>query len=444
MKTNIPRIALTCLLLSIIASAALADKVSTKKKAAEKNVTEKLTRTGRCLDGMDCVDQTVMEFMRKWKIPGGAVGIVKDGRLVHARGYGYSDVERKESVAPDAMFRIASISKPLTAVTILRLVEQGKLRLDDMVLKYLGDIKPLVDGEPIDKPADPRFAKITIRQCLQHTGGFDRGASFDPMFQPEPLAKMIEGPADAQTVIRFMLGRPLDFSPGEKYVYSNFGYCMLGRVIERVTGMPYEEAVRTIVLEPAGAQRARVGKTRLRDRAEGEVCYYNHGAEKPCHSLFSDVKGKVGRPYGSFYIEPMDSHGAWISSTVDLLRFTTAVDGARGTALLKPDTLKQMVEDRVTRTGKQNQFYGLGWAIIPVGDDKHNWQHSGSLPGTATTLVRAHNGLAWTALFNARPRSGQFFTDLDSMMWKAVGKVKNWPSEDLFEESKSDPKPQPK
>ncbi len=436
MKANLPWTVL-CFVLLVITSNVIADTFD-----VDKDVGEKLPITGLCLEGMDCVDLVICDLMRKWNIPGGAVGIVKDGRLVHARGFGYSDVERKEPVASDALFRIASISKPLTSVTILRLVEEGKLSLDDPVLKCLGDMKPLIAdsstaGPTEDGPKDPRFAKITIRHCLQHTGGFDRGASFDPMFQPRPLAKMTAGPADAETVIRFMLGRALDFSPGEKYAYSNFGYCMLGRVIERVSGKSYEEAVRKMVLEPAGVRRTRVGKTRLRDRAAGEVRYYDHAEGKLCRSLFADEKGKVAKPYGSFYLEPMDSHGAWISSTVDLLRFTSAVDGARKPALLQAETFKQMLEDR---SGKKTRFYGLGWSVTLAGkgkpgSEKVNWHHNGSLPGTATILVRAGNGLAWAALFNSRPKnSGKFFKDLDSTMWKAVGAVETWPSGDLFDE----------
>src|SRR5688572_6817044 len=188
---------------------------------------------------MESFDQVISDLMKTHKVPGGAVAVVKDGRLVYARGFGYADVENKVTVAPHALFRIASVSKPITAVAILRLVEAGKLELTQKVLPLIPDLQP-----PAGATMDPRWQNITILNLLQHTGGWDRDkpGGFDPMFRPSTAAAAVGAPAPAsgETVIRYMLGQPLDFDPGTKYVYSNFGYTILGRIIERVSGMSYE------------------------------------------------------------------------------------------------------------------------------------------------------------------------------------------------------------
>jgi len=233
--------------------------------------------TGAAVPGMASYDQAIPELMRKYAIPGGAVAVLRDGKLIYARGFGYADVESKTQVQPDALFRIASVSKPITSAAIMTLVEDGKLRLDDRVAPLIAHLAP-APGAAVD----PRWEQITIRHLLNHTGGWDRAkpnGGFDPMFRPAIAAAAVNAPApaSAETIIRYMKGMPLDFNPGEKFVYSNFGYAILGRVIERLSGMPDVEYVRARVLQPVGAHRTRSGKTRMRDALAGEVKYYLPG-----------------------------------------------------------------------------------------------------------------------------------------------------------------------
>ncbi|HBO45184.1 MAG TPA: hypothetical protein DD670_14905 [Planctomycetaceae bacterium] len=394
-------------------------------------------KTGEKVKSLIGIDEAVDRFMDQWDLPGGAVAITKDGRLVYARGFGWADVAKQEPVEPDDLFRIASISKPITSAMILKLAEQGKLRLDDPVLSHLGDLKPL----PEDAPIDPRFKQVTIRHCLMHTGGFDRGVSFDPMFMPKPMMELTASPVDTTTIIRFMLGRPLDFTPGEKHAYSNFGYCMLGRIIERITGKTYEEAVREVVLKPLGAERTKMGKTQLAGRADDEVCYYAPEGTKTCKSIFPDVAEEVTRPYGGFYIEAMDAHGGWISSTTDLLRLVTSLEGTREPRILSEDSVRRMIQDSIFRDSKSYSHYGLGWSVgLTDGHGPHwkesNWSHNGSLDGTATMVVRSHRGIAWAVLFNRRPNGGEFYGAMDRAFWDAVDAVQEWPEHNLFDETR--------
>ncbi len=155
------------------------------------------------------------EFFARHEIPGAAVAITDHGRLAYAAGFGFADLQRQDRVTPASLFRIASVSKPITAVAILQLAERGRLSLDECVFDRL-KMKPyLSEGATFDE----RLSRITIRQLLQHRGGWDRNQSLDPMFQSVPFAELLQVPPPAQPdhIIRIMLGRKLDFDPGERY-----------------------------------------------------------------------------------------------------------------------------------------------------------------------------------------------------------------------------------
>ena len=125
--------------------------------------------TGAAVPGMASYDQVIPALMRKHAIPGGAVAVVRDGKLIYARGFGYADVENGTPVPPDALFRIASVSKPITGVAIMKLVEEGQLQLDERVAPFIAHLTP-APGATVD----PRWEQITIRPLLSHSGGWDR------------------------------------------------------------------------------------------------------------------------------------------------------------------------------------------------------------------------------------------------------------------------------
>ena len=263
-------------------------------------------------------DRLIPELMNHWDVPGGALAIAKDGRLVMARGYGLADIDQKEPVQADTLFRIASISKPITAVAILQLVERGELALDDQVFSILGEFEA-----PSGATMDPRLEQITVRHLLQHSGGWDPEKSYDAMSIPWRIEQELGAskPVSCRDVITFMLGQPLDLDPGSEYAYSNFGYCLLGRIIEEKTGLSYEDYVKEQVLEPMGITRMRIGGTLPEERAEGEVTYYGFPGQGSAHSVIPGTPYQVPWPYGGFYVEGRDSVGGWIASTIDLVRF---------------------------------------------------------------------------------------------------------------------------
>jgi len=386
--------------------------------------------------GAEPLDDMISTFLKEHNVAGATVAVAKDGKLLYSRGFGYADVTEEKQMQPDAVMRIASISKPITAVAILMLTEQGKLSLDEPVA-------PILQRADFQKPtADERWNNITVRHLLNHSGGWDRDVSGDPMFQviEATRALKLRKPARQKDLIRWKLQQSLDFDPGEKYVYSNFGYCILGHLVTCVTGQEYSEWVADNILKPRGMQDTRLGKTALPDRGKSEVRYHmqNMTTHAPFwESLRDDAQASslVEAPYGRWDLEVMDSHGGWVSTAPDLLRFVAGLDapekpllntGLREVMLARPQLGGKTASDRV--------WYGCGWSIRSAGRgegglDQHNLWHAGALAGTSTLLVRRWDGFSWAVLFNTdRSHNGERLSALvDSKMHGAVDSVSEWP-----------------
>jgi N-acyl-D-amino-acid deacylase len=375
-------------------------------------------------------------FMTERRIPGGALAVVKGRRLVFLRGYGWADREQKLEVKPDSLFRIASISKPFTAVAILKLVEAGKLDLNARAIEVAG-FEPKASGS---RSPDPRLKSITVRQCLHHTGGWDRDASGDPMFRSVEIAGAmgVLAPARPETIIRYVLGQPLDFDPGARFAYSNFGYCLLGRIIEKVSGTSYFDFVRDTVLHPMRITGMRLGASLEPDRAGNEVRYYTPENRRG-PSVFPNSPETVPEPYGTFCLEAMDAHGGWLASAIDLARFAATLDAPAENACLKAETLKMLYEPPESPVSRRPDgslaavYYACGWNVLPKGNGKANYWHNGSLPGTFTLLVRRFDGLSWVALFNQRSENSKLpDSAIDGALHRAADSVAEWPDADLF------------
>jgi N-acyl-D-amino-acid deacylase len=313
----------------------------------------------------------------------------------------------------------------------------GKLKLDDHAFDLLKLAPPAM------AEVDPRLHKVTIRELLQHTAGFDRDKSFDPMFRPIIIAKALgtPPPADPEHIVRYMLGHKLDFDPGARYAYSNFGYCVLGRVIEKVSGKSYGAFVHDAVLKPLAMNDTQLGKTL--ERAKGEVKYHDLN-ERVGPAVIGPQRGKNPVPleYGGWYLEAMDAHGGWISSAPDLVRFGSSLDDSKKCPILTADSIRTMFARPQGKAGENkkgepaNPYYGCGWQVRVVDSARgaiDTW-HTGSLDGTSTILVRRSDGLCWVVLFNAREnRKGQTLAKLiDPLVHHAADKVKQWPNRDLF------------
>jgi CubicO group peptidase (beta-lactamase class C family) len=329
-------------------------------------------------------------YMQAYAIPGLSVAIGHSGRIIYLDAFGFADREDREPLTSMHLFRIASVSKPITSVAIFSLIEQSRLKLADRVFGP-GALLGIDYGRP---PFHAGVADITIEHLLTHTAGGWNNQHDDPMF-------MNPGMNHAQLIEWVLRERPLDHPPGQNYAYSNFGYCVLGRVIEKLTRQGYPTYVGTAVLKPCGITDMVIAGNTLAQRRRGEVKYYGQG----------------DNPYG-MNVTRMDSHGGWIARPADLAQFVMHVSGfAAPPDILKPETIRAMTTASTANTG-----YAKGWAI----NKADNWWHAGSLPGTATIAVRAHTGFAWAAFVNTRKAGARLEGDLDALVWKMAAQVKSW------------------
>ena len=361
---------------------------------------------GEALLGLDGFDKAMVKFIEKHKIPGGSLAVSYKGRLILTKGYGYADFSGLEKVPvhPRNRFRLASLSKPLTATAIMSLMQEGRLSLDSKVV-------PLLQGNPPHKIRDKRLEQISIQHLLEHRGGHDKQASGDPMFSSQSPC-----PGNLSSYFR----ERLDFTPGEKYAYSNLGYCLLGRVVERISGKPYEVFIKERILQPVGANSLEIGDSK--EIKPDEVCY------------FQDPSESKQSPHGRYDMKALDSCGGWIGSSVDYLKFLTSLDGQRKPGLLKPETFKIMLTmpDAIINQ-KWPEYYAKGFHVRKLFDGGLNFWHPGSLAGTLNLAVRASNGYGWVVLLNRRPPDwGRVRHEMDQELWKASGEVKETPTGDLF------------
>ena len=398
-----------------------------------------IVSTGRIISELKPFDELMEEFILKNEIPGASVAVAKDGRLVYARGFGYAEVDKKKPVQPNSLFRIASISKPFTAVAILQLIEQNKIGLHTPVFELLPHKPHLAKGAN----TDPRLNQITIAHLLRHQGGWNRKETIDPLFHPIEISTALgkNPPATQDDVISFMMGWQLDFDPGKDYKYSNLGYCLLGRVIEQITGKSYEQYMVNEFLKPIGIKSMQLGKTLLIDRAENEVRYYPKGDKYGIAVTGESIGTKVLWPYGAWYLESLDSLGGWIASATDLVKFGSAVDQYEKSNILKEKTIRAMIErPKNGHFGNHKKdepdptYYGYGWSVRPMKDGKTNRWHTGSLSGTSTILVMRHDGLCWAVLFNSNlTKDGKKpSSKIDPLIHKAANSISKWPDHDLF------------
>ena len=337
-------------------------------------------------------DSIVRALLERFRLPGISVALTRDDRLVYAAAIGWADQAKRVPMTTTTRMRLASVSKPLTSLALMTLAERGRISLDTVVFGSDG-VLGLEYGEPVFGGAK---AKITVRQLMQHIEGGWGNQRNDPVFDFYDMAQRA-------LIARTLRERSLESRPGTVQAYSNFGYLVLGRVIERVTGQRYEDAVRALVLQPSGAPDVRIGAPRGAPRAPDEAVYDGSGREDP-YTLRPDL---------------MDAHGGWVANPLELLRVMDRFDGGGGVPdLLPPERLREM-----TTGDSRFPGYALGWAVNRSG----NWFHQGSMPGTASMIARTSRGFNWVIITNTRPASAEFPSALDQLMWKVLEAVNAWP-----------------
>ena len=313
------------------------------------------TATQLPADKREQIEKTISSFMSRQNIPALTVAIVHDNQIRFVGAYGISDLENFVPTKSVTVFRIASVSKPVTAVAAMQLAERGKLDLDAPVQKYL--------------PAFPvKQFPITTRQLLAHLSGVRhyRAGEGERTVRYNTLT-------DALTIFK---DDPLESEPGTRFLYTTYGYTLLGAVIEGASGMAFEEYMRENVFKPAGMTRTRLDDVFaiIPNRARG----YSPRA-------FPQLDGNYRNPVlmDSSYKYP---GGGFVSTAEDMARFAISV--LNGT-LIKPETFAEMSKNQKTRDGRDTG-YGYGWYIGRTpgfASDPEAVSHGGVQAGFTSNLV---------------------------------------------------------
>ena len=344
------------------------------------------------------MDRQIERFIGKWNIKGLSLAVTRNDSLLYAKGYGMADVEDGRKMTPKNIMRLASASKLVTAIAIMRLVEDGKLRLGS---KVFGPEGILNDSAYTNAIKDPRLFNITVDHLLQHKGGFGMGAG-DPMFNTKDIiaAKHLPGPPTNEELTEIVLGRKIAFTPGQGFRYSNFGYMLLSLVIERVTGREYWDYVTEEVLHPAGCYRFRPATNYYAERNDDEVHYY--GPDNEPIEEWNGSGRMVERVYGGSNVNGLVGAGGWCASASDLARLVAATDKYPHVG----NIISNESIDSLTAFAKDDKV-SRGWSEI---DEHGKWRRTGTLSSTHTLIERFPNGECWVLITNSGVWTGHNFS----------------------------------
>lgn len=292
------------------------------------------------------VDEFINAEMQRQKIPGVSLAVVRDGRIIYAKGYGYANVEHQVPVKPETIFQSGSVGKQFTSMAVVMLVEEGKLGLDDKLSKYFTD-------------APPEWAAITVRHLLTHTSGmtgYPKDFDFRADYTEDELYKRVKA-------------APLAFRPGEKWAYSNLGYVTLGLLINKVTGKFYGDFLKERVFNPLGMNTARIISEAdiVPNRAAGYVL----------------VKGELKN---QSWVSPSlntTADGALYLSALDMAKWEAALNGGK---LLQKAGFEAMWTPVKLNDGKTHP-YGFGWMLADA-NGKRVIEHGGAWQGFKAMITR--------------------------------------------------------
>jgi CubicO group peptidase (beta-lactamase class C family) len=352
------------------------------------------------------IRQAVQKFMTAYNVPGVSIAMTRNGALMFARGFGTA-AGAGTPVVPSHLFRIASLSKPITAIAVFRAIEAGLLALTDRVFGQGGILGNQFGTPPYP---DQRVTQITVQHLLEHTSGWSKAQ--DPMFgQPNATQADLIGQMLGSTTAP----NPLANNPGAICDYLNFGYCVLGRVLEQVSGLSYADFVRQRVLAPCGVTDMHIAGDTLAQRRPNEVTYTQQGTDNPY----------------ALPVARMDAHGGWIANPTDLLRIALRFDGLPSRPdLLQSNTIATMTTATTAPNTKGAPAnYAKGWAV-----KAGNWFHQGDFAGSMGELLRTPDGFCWAILANTRDdaRIDPMKDAIDAVGWTIKKGITDWPAGDAI------------
>ena len=365
------------------------------------------------------LDHSVDSFMTFWGLKGASLAIVRNDSLLYAKGYGIAD--EHTPMTPGTIMRLASVSKLLTAVGIMKLQEEGKVFMDTPVFGPLGVLNKY---DPYIK--DQNYYLITVEHLLRHQAGFTVRAG-DVMFSTLNFMRDwgLSEPPTNDFLVQKQVARRLIFVPGCSQEYSNFGYFLLSLIIEEVSGMSYADYMQEHVFAPAGCNGFRIGGNYLADRLPGESRYWMQADAEPVPS-FDGKYSAVEKCYGGNNVTGLMGAGAWVGSAIELARLVCCIDGHGPMGdILSAESVRQMT------AYYDDDTFGLGWVDCkPDGE----WTRTGSFSGTSALIKVYPDGECWIFISNTSAWRGSRFTKNTAYLCKNLRRRFSavLPQRDLF------------
>ncbi len=368
-----------------------------------------LPMSGPKLKSMHSFNQQITHLMCSYHIPGAAIAIFKNGHLYYTHGYGYADVNHHRKTQPNTLFRIASISKTITAITTLQLAQLGFIHLNTPIVKILNKLKPYSKQK-----MTPGVNAITTKDLLHMASGWDGDfdGGLDVLFGPwdHHFVNITKDypPVSCLTAARYTLGQPLQYRAGTHFSYANINYCLLGLIIDKTVAnkygyQPYEKYVQQQVLAPLGIHNMFIGNTRYSQRNSLETHYYGIQKINPNKKL---IDPRV-LPYSRYQLLHYNfANGGWVASAVDLGKIANALANGKilnkkmlHLMLQKPKKIPY-IKSALVRGDKI--YYGMGWFIKQTPQGKI-WVTHGSFTGTNSLILHKPNGDIYAIIFNKKP-----------------------------------------
>jgi len=398
-------------------------------------------QTGIPVPEMTACDTDIQNFMNTFNIPSLTMALAKNGELKYMRSFGNADIALTTPTQPYNMFRIASISKPITSIGIMKMMENGQLNMNDKVFGPGGILENhwyFSNSSIIDN----RVYDITVQMLLEHAAGWDRNedcfpnpttpypwffSGCDPIVVPLHITESQgeSNPVKEEHLINYLLEKNLDFEPNSQYTYSNMGFLVLSEIIEEISGLSYEDYMQQEIFNPIGIYDMHIGENLLADKKEREGEYVGNGYTT------LDLYGSgnlVPWEYGGFSVNAMDGHGGWIATARDMVRLLVAVDGFN----TKPDILLPATINTMVSPSANNNNYAKGWGV----NGANNWWHTGGLDGTASLFVRTNDEYTWAILINYREigaNANAFWTKINTLGFDCISSTANFPAWDLMD-----------
>ena len=409
-------------------SSCSSDKSREKDSIYEANhrmhLNDTLTNAMSAQPELHAMDSIMQRYLKRWEIHGAQLAISRHDSLLYARGFGYADKDRKIPMEPSYIMRMASVSKLVTATGIMKLRDMGKIRLSD---KVFGPKGILNDTFYVNSIRDKRYFDITVEQLLRHKAGFTNYAG-DAIFSTRYIMQQnhLTTPPDHRTLLRIVLRRHLGYTPGTAQRYCNIGYTLLSLIIEKRTGMSYENFMQRYVLNPAGCYDFHIAGNYLKDRRPNETVYYMHSSSVPVPE-FNNSGRMVVRCYGENDITTALGAGAWVASAAELCRLVASIDGDR----IVPDVISPQAVKLMTQEMPDHQF-SLGWNFTPR---NRPWIRTGSLVGTSALVLRYPDGECWVFITNTSTWKGHKFSQDTMALFEKLRKRfgSKMPKRNMFE-----------